>query len=249
MQNTNTTPNTPAPIIIGGLVPFTTIDYPSKLSTVVFLQGCPWRCIYCSNPHLFEFRKPTDSDTQNWHYVRDLINKRKKVIDAVVFSGGEATAQAEGIIKAISEIKGFAPHLKFGLHTNGCFPDKLALLLPHIDWVGLDIKAPREKYADITKVSTSADSAYKSLDLVIKSGCDFEVRTTADPTILTLDDILSIARELSSLGVQHYAVQRYRPVVKDAPTNPPSAEITKFFTDSNFVEKLKSLIPHLEMRF
>ena len=136
MQNTETETKEIAPIIIGGLVPFTTIDYPSKLSAVIFLQGCPWRCVYCWNPHLFEFRKPTDSDTQNWHYVRDLINKRKKVIDAVVFSGGEATAQTDGIIRAITEIKGFAPHLKFGLHTNGCFPEKLTKLLPYKIFAG-----------------------------------------------------------------------------------------------------------------
>ena len=248
MENTIQT-RTPAPIIIGGLVPFTTIDYPSKLSAVIFLQGCPWRCIYCSNPHLFEFRKPTDSDTENWYYVRDLINKRKKIIDAVVFSGGEATAQSDGIIQAIQEIKEFAPHLKFGLHTNGCFPEKLSTLLPYIDWIGLDIKAPREKYAQITRVSNSADTAYQSLELVRNSGKDFEVRTTADPTVLTKEDIIAIATELSKIGIKHYAIQRYRPVKKDDPKNPPATAITQFFTDNEFVEKIKNLIPNTEMRF
>ena len=114
-------------IIVGGLVPFTTIDYPSKLSAVIFLQGCPWRCIYCSNPHLFEFRKATEQDKNNWQYVLDLLKKRVKILDAIVFSGGEATAQAEEIVEAIKDIKKFAPHFKFGLHTNGCFPEKLEI--------------------------------------------------------------------------------------------------------------------------
>ncbi|MCR5506538.1 MAG: anaerobic ribonucleoside-triphosphate reductase activating protein [bacterium] len=236
-------------IIIGGLVPFTTIDYPTKISAVLFLQGCPWRCIYCSNPHLLAYRKPTEQDKANYEYVLGLLKKRTKIIDAVVFSGGEATSQTDEIITAIEEIKEFAPHFKFGLHTNGCFPEKLAKLLPYIDWIGLDIKAPCKKYEQITKVKGSGEFAFEALDLILKSGKDFEVRTTADPTVLSKEDILEIAETVSKLGVKHYAVQRYRPVDKDNPNNPPAQAITQFFTDKEFEAKLRLLIPNLEMRF
>lgn len=236
-------------IIVGGLVPFTTIDYPSKLSAVIFLQGCPWRCIYCSNPHLFEFRKATEQDKNNWQYVLDLLKKRVKILDAIVFSGGEATAQAEEIVEAIKDIKKFAPHFKFGLHTNGCFPEKLEIVLPYIDWVGLDIKAPCQKYEQITKVKGSGERAFESLNLILKSGKDFEVRTTADPTVLTKEDIIEIAKNISSLGVQNYAVQRFRPVNKDNPNNPPAHEITQFFTDKEFENTIRGYFEKLELRF
>ncbi len=236
-------------IIIGGLVPFTTIDYPTKISAVLFLQGCPWRCIYCSNPQLLAYRKPTEQDKANYEYVLELLKKRTKIIDAVVFSGGEATSQAEEIITAIEEIKEFAPHFKFGLHTNGCFPEKLSKLLPYIDWVGLDIKAPCKKYEQITKVKGSGEFAFESLELLLKNKKDFEVRTTADPTVLTKEDILEIAETIAKVGVTHYAVQRYRPVNKEDPNNPPAPMITQFFTDKEFEEKLRSIVPNLEMRF
>ena len=235
-------------IIIGGLVPFTTIDYPKKISAVLFLQGCPWRCIYCSNPQLFAFRKPTEQDKANYEYVLELLKKRAKVIDAVVFSGGEATAQAENIITAIEEIKEFAPQFYFGLHTNGCFPEKLEKILPYINWVGLDIKAPIEKYEQITTVKNSGGSAFESLKILLKSGKDFEVRTTADPTVLTKEDVLKIAQQMAEMGVKNYAVQRYRPVDRNNPNNPPSTEIMQFFTDEKFVEKLKSIVPNFELR-
>ena len=233
-------------IIIGGLVPFTTIDYPTKISAVLFLQGCPWRCIYCSNQQLLNFRKPTEQDKNNYEYVLELLKKRVKILDAVVFSGGEATAQAEEVITAIKEIKEFAPHFKFGLHTNGCFPEKLSELLPYINWVGLDIKAPCKKYEQITKVKGSGEFAFAALEILLKSGKDFEVRTTADPTVLTKEDILEIAETISKAGVKHYAVQRCRPVNPDGPKNPLAMQ---FFTDKEFEEKLRALIPNLEMRY
>ena len=37
---------------VGGIVGFSAQDYPGKFSLVVFVQGCPWRCGYCHNPHL-----------------------------------------------------------------------------------------------------------------------------------------------------------------------------------------------------
>ena len=236
-------------IIIGGLVPFTTIDYPKKISAVLFLQGCPWRCIYCSNQHLLEFRRHTEQDSQNWEYVLDLLKKRTKVIDAVVFSGGEATAQTDEVITAIEEIKEFAPHFKFGLHTNGCFPEKLQKLLPYFDWIGLDIKAPCKKYEQITKVKGSGEYAFETLKMILAANKDFEVRTTADPTVLTKEDIIEIAETVAKLGVKHYAVQRYRPINKEDPNNPPAQAITQFFTDKEFEAKLRSIVPELELRF
>ena len=235
-------------LIIGGLVPFTTIDFPGKLSAVLFLQGCPWRCIYCSNPHLFDFKKYTEQDRQNYEYVISLLKKRVKVLDGVVFSGGEATFQADAIIDAINDIKEFAPDFKFALHTNGCFPDRLKLLLPYIDWIGLDIKAPKSKYDAITKIRNSANPAYTALDMIIESGIKFEVRTTADPTILNKSDIMEIAKYLSEKHVNCYAIQKYRPIKKDDINNPPTNTIMQFFTDNDFKEELKALIPNIEFR-
>ncbi|MEE7560627.1 anaerobic ribonucleoside-triphosphate reductase activating protein, partial [Xanthomonas sp. Kuri4-2] len=37
---------------MGGWVPLSSLDFPGRLAAVAFLQGCPWRCGYCHNPHL-----------------------------------------------------------------------------------------------------------------------------------------------------------------------------------------------------
>ncbi len=76
---------------VGGFVPFTSTDYPGALAAVVFCQGCPWRCGYCHNPHLIAAR---GDDERDFARIVDWLGTRRGLLDAVVFSGGEPTAQA-----------------------------------------------------------------------------------------------------------------------------------------------------------
>ena len=73
---------------IAGLTPYSSIDYPGCLSAVVWIQGCPWRCSYCHNPHL---QSRTVPPQLHWGEVMAFLRKRVGLLDAVVFSGGEAT--------------------------------------------------------------------------------------------------------------------------------------------------------------
>ena len=77
---------------VGGFVPFTSTDYPGALAAVVFCQGCPWRCGYCHNPHLIPAR---GDDERDFARIVEWLGTRRGLLDAVVFSGGEPTAQAE----------------------------------------------------------------------------------------------------------------------------------------------------------
>lgn len=128
---------TPAALHVGGFVPFTSTDYPDALSAVVFCQGCPWRCGYCHNPHLIPARADVHHD---FDAILAWLASRRGLLDAVVFSGGEPTAQP-GLVHAMQQVRrlGFL----VGLHTSGAYPRRLADALPLTDWVGLDVKASR----------------------------------------------------------------------------------------------------------
>jgi pyruvate formate lyase activating enzyme len=84
-----------------------------------------------------------------------------------------------------------------GLHTGGFNPGLLRQLLPLLDWIGLDIKAPRHAYARITGVPRSGEAAWESLDLTLGSSVPYEVRTTYHPDLLTESDLRTLARELA----------------------------------------------------
>ena len=119
---------------VAGLTPYSSIDYPGCLSAVVWVQGCPWRCTYCHNPHL---QSRTAPPQMHWDAVMAFLRKRAGLLDAVVFSGGEATTDRH-LAAAMADTKALG--YKIGLHTAGCYPERLKAVLPLVDWVGLDIK-------------------------------------------------------------------------------------------------------------
>ena len=192
-------------LAIAGLVPLSTCDWPDRLVATVFCQGCPWDCGYCHNPDLIDSRAP---GSVVWSQVRDLLARRRGLLDGVVFSGGEPTRQA-ALLPAVREVReaGYG----VGLHTSGAYPRRLRAVLPLLDWVGLDVKAPAARYPAVTGVAASAEAAFASLRLVLESGVAVQVRTTVDPTLLSDDDVAELSAHLHVLGVRDHVLQAMRP--------------------------------------
>ncbi|EXJ16524.1 Ribonucleotide reductase of class III (anaerobic), activating protein [Imhoffiella purpurea] len=185
---------------IGGFTRLTTIDYPGELSAVVFCQGCPWRCRYCHNADLLDAGTPGFIP---WPDIRGFLEQRIGLLDALVFSGGEPTAQS-ALGAAIRETRALG--FKVGLHTGGAYPDRLRALLPLVDWVGLDIKALPREYPAITGVADSGLRAWESLDLLLAARVPVEVRTTLMPD-WTPEQIAELAHGIADAGVEHYCIQ------------------------------------------
>jgi len=189
---------------VGGLTPLSTTDWPGMLAAVVFCQGCPWRCGYCHNPDLIP---PRGEHETPWEDVIAFLRRRQGLLDGVVFSGGEPTLQ-RGLAAAMREVRALG--FKIGLHTGGAYPDKLAAVLPLVDWVGLDIKAPFDAYARITAAAGSGERARESLERLLAAGVEHEIRTTVHPALLADGEVEEIARALSARGVKRYVIQPFR---------------------------------------
>lgn len=194
-------------LAIAGLVPLSTVDWPGKLVATAFLQGCPWRCTYCHNAGILDTRTP---GVVPWSAVRDLLSRRHGLLDGVVFSGGEPTRQP-GLLDAVRQVK--EDGYLVGLHTGGAYPARLRALLPHLDWIGFDVKAPAHLYRAITRVggpTTTADRAFESLRMVLDAGVDVTVRTTVDPTVMTGEDVEQLTDTLFDMGVHEHVLQEVR---------------------------------------
>ena len=233
---------------IAGITPFTSLDYPGKLSCVVFVQGCPWKCLYCHNPHMQSRAFDPGIMHASWEILASHLESRKGLLDAVVFSGGEPTIDPAlpATVKAVRAM-GFA----VGLHTSGCYPERLREVLPDLDWVGLDVKAPLDDdahYAYVAGTPASYASSTKvreALEAVMQSGVAYECRTTAHPAYLDAERILRLARDLCERGVTHYALQVYR---KPKELDLPFENVGYEFPGRELEESLKALFKHFTLR-
>lgn len=147
-------------------------------------------------------------DAITWAEVLDLLRTRRGLLDAVVFSGGEPTAQS-ALAEAMAEVKALG--FKVGLHSGGPYPQRLAGLIPLIDWVGLDIKALPGDYPRVTGVPDSGEAAWRSLRLLLESGVELEVRTTPMPGLDDDDYLQRLMRQLADVGVTRYVLQQAQP--------------------------------------
>lgn len=178
------------------------MDWPGKLAAVLFLQGCPWSCPYCHN---FEILDPQTPGQVTWESVTELLERRHGLLDGVVFSGGEATRQPQ-LLAAAQEVRdrGF----QVGLHTAGAYPGALQRLLYAnvIDWVGLDIKALPEDYAETARVAPAGVKAARALQIVLDSHVNYEVRFTLWRG--GLDYALEVAKWCRDIGVNNFVLQQ-----------------------------------------
>jgi pyruvate formate lyase activating enzyme len=186
------------------MTPLSATDYPGALAAVVFCQGCPWRCGYCHNPHLLP---ASVTHALDWDDVVAFLERRRGLLDAVVFSGGEPLAQAN-LRGAMRQVR--AMGYKVGLHTGGAYPDRLDAVLPLVDWIGFDVKASFSGYGTITGAPGSGEQAEASLGRILASGVECEVRTTVHPQLLAPGALLPLATSLAARGVRRYVLQAFR---------------------------------------
>ena len=216
------------PLLIGGIQPFSTVDWPGKLACVAFLAGCPWRCPYCQNAALQTREAATATDADLFR----LLGARRGLLDGVVFSGGEPLAQA-AVLDSMREAKEMG--FEVGLHTCGAFPERLLEALPYLDWVGLDVKAPWDAYDRVTR-------GHASLTAILDAGVAMEARTTWHPALLSGEDIRTIGHDLAARGVTNWAVQAYRHIG----TTGELPDETVY--PSDVPEELPGLFEHYEFR-
>lgn len=219
---------------VGGIQPFSSVDYPGRLAAVIFCQGCPWDCPYCHNPHLRVFANDRSAGQPAWSDALALLQSRRGLLDAVVFSGGEPLAQPE-LAAAMQEVRalGYA----IGLHTSGINPLALSRVLPHCDWVGFDVKATAADYLAATGRKAGSVVA-SSLAALIASGVDHEVRTTVDPRLFDQPALLQLAGELAAAGVRRWRLQTCRGL----PDNVVQPDLRDWLPD------LRAIIADCELR-
>lgn len=184
-------------MIIGGLQKTSLLDFPEKIAAIVFTMGCNFRCGYCHNPELINGEAKIEE-------VFEFLKTRQGKLDGVVITGGEPCLQKDlpEFIKQVKEL-GFAVKLD----TNGSFPEMLEKVLPDLDYVAMDIKAPLEKYSQIVNVDVDTSKILKSIEVLKNGGVDYEFRTTVVKSQLSFEDFEKIGQLIQ--GAPRYYLQKF----------------------------------------
>ena len=219
---------------IAGLVKTSLIDYPGKVAAVVFTQGCNFRCGFCHNPDLIEVGEGILSEDE----IFEFLKTRQGKLDGVVITGGEPLVQPD-IMAFIIKVRALGYLIK--LDTNGSNPKVLGSLTEGhlIDYIAMDIKGPRSKYADICAYSNTK-VIQQSIKIIKSSGLDYEFRTTVLPHFHEADDFDGIGKLIA--GAKLYTIQGFRPQI----TLDPALKQENSFTYLQLEGIAKVMAPYVD---
>ena len=191
---------------IGGLQKHSFIDYPGKVSCVVFLAGCNFDCPYCHNPQLTgdPIRRPDMVAAED---VFVFLDQRRGFLDGVVISGGEPTLHP-ALPDFCSRVKRLGYSVK--LDTNGSRPQMLTRLIREdlVDYVAMDIKTDPERYEGCVAGRCDRSALLASMHVIMASARDYEFRTTCVKPLVTPGVVERIAQLIR--GCRRYALQPFK---------------------------------------
>ena len=192
-------------MVFGGIQKNSFIDYPGRISCVLFVSGCNFECPYCHNPDLVKCG-PMASLSLNGEEVFEFLERRKGFLDGVVISGGEPTLQKD-IVRLCKKIKEMGYPVK--LDTNGSRPQIVKKLVEGdlVDYIAMDIKTDPIRYSPVIKKEIDPDSLLSSIRTIMNSALPYEFRTTCVKPIVDAGVVENIAKTIK--GATLYALQRF----------------------------------------
>lgn len=214
---------------IGGFQKLSLIEYPGKISCVVFTIGCNLRCPYCYVPQIVLPEKMKGLKEISASEIFSFLEKNRGLNDAVVITGGEPTLQPDlrDFMRRIKEMDYLV-----AIETNGTNFEVLKLLVEEglVDYVEMDIKnrLDFERYnLTVGNVLTEEmfENIKKSIELLLKDTVPYEFRTTLVKEFHGVDDVVEIAKAIRGarvyylqnleIGVETIGKEKFTPIDRE----------------------------------
>jgi pyruvate formate lyase activating enzyme len=221
---------------IGGIQKTSLLDYPDTLSAIIWTIDCNFRCPFCYNKNLV-FGKAESIPEEE---VLSFLKKRQGMLEGLVISGGEPLMQTD-IVDFIGKAKKLGYLIK--IDTNGMFPDKLKELIDKklVDYVAMDVKAPKKKYNQLAGVKVDVSKIEKSIDIIRNDAPNYEFKTTFAPNLLKKEDIVAIAKWLD--GSKNFYLQQFK---NNPPLVSPEFDNTVPYDKGYILETLEHIKPYFK---
>lgn len=193
---------------ITGIQSLSLLDFPNHPCSIIFTQGCVFRCVYCHNPELIEQNsdkvKILDTDA-----VLDRLKKKSGMIEGACITGGEPTLQPD-LPEFIAKIKALG--LKVKLDTNGIHPQMVRRCIDKkiLDYIAMDIKHVWEKYEKIIGLKNNMiiKNCQRSMQIIQTSDIPHEFRITVFPSEHTETDLAEMIDQ--GKGGERFVLQKVR---------------------------------------
>ena len=191
--------------LIAGLQKTSLIDYPGKVSCVVFLTGCNFTCPYCHNPELARGQYP---ERIRLEALLAFIRQRRTLLDGVVISGGEPTLQ-DGLDALCRKFQELGMAVK--LDTNGSRPRVIEALIRDglVNYIAMDLKTAPETYGPPLCNKNAGADVLRSIHTIMTGGVDYEFRTTCVQPFVTEPRMRAMAAAVR--GARRWILQRFSP--------------------------------------
>lgn len=229
-------------MIIAGLQKTTLIDFQDKISCIIFLAGCNFRCPWCYSAELVLPVKIATQPRISEKEVFDFLRERRGLLDGVVICGGEPTINKD-LPNFLEKIKKLGFLIK--LDTNGSNPEMLKELVNRklVDYVAMDIKISPENnvYKNLMIEGITIDNIKESVDFLKRGNVGFEFRTTTVNTVHTKEDFVKIAKWIGGENVTYY-LQNFVPTK----TIDPEFEKIKPYKKDFFEDVVKEISPYFK---
>ena len=190
----------------GGLQKTSLIDYPDKISCVLFLCGCNFDCPFCHNPQLAR-GGTVDPLAPDPDRLYRFLDNRRSFLEGVVISGGEPTLQPD-LPSLCTKLKQLGYPVK--LDTNGSRPRVIQNLINDglVDYIAMDIKTDPLHYGPLMQEECAPDCILESIRVIMKSASAYEFRTTCVKPLVSAGAIEEICRLIR--GADLYVLQHFR---------------------------------------
>jgi len=192
---------------IAGLQKQSLIEYPGKISAVIFIAGCNFRCPWCYVPDLVLPERIKKNKIIPQKEVFSFLKERKKFLEAVALTGGEPTIhkQLPDFIRKIKKM-----NYLIELETNGTNPEMINYLIDKklIDYLAMDIKQDLnfDKYNQIVgNVLTKKlfENIKKSINILLTGKIDYEFRTTLMKEFHKKEEIIEICKKIKNAKIYY----------------------------------------------
>jgi pyruvate formate lyase activating enzyme len=188
---------------IGGFQKLSLLDYPNKISAIIWTTGCNLHCPFCYNKELFSKDIELIKEEKILKFLKNRIGK----LDALSISGGEPLLQ-KNLSIFLKKIKKLDYAIK--IDTNGTYPKKLKNIIDEnlVDYISMDIKAPKIKYNILCGKKVNINNIQKSIDIILNSSKEYEFKTTIIPSLLDKNDLINIAKWIK--GADRFYLQQFK---------------------------------------